>query len=66
MKHFILINMLVFTSAFALGADQYFIVNGKQTDDKVDVIKALIQDPKAQVFKCDAQELTKKATLRKK
>jgi len=53
------------TISLDANADTRFYVKGKE-GTKADAIRALVIDPKAEVTKCDDQELTKNATLRKK
>jgi len=53
------------TISLDANADTRFYVKGKE-GTKADAIRALLMDPKAEVTKCDDQELTNKATLRKK
>lgn len=65
MKQLLVLTIAVL-SINAHAEDSFYIVNNKKTDSKVEALKTLINDPNAQVFKCDAQELTKKATLKKK
>lgn len=65
MKQLLVLTITVL-SIHAHAEDSFYIVNDKKTDSKVEALKTLINDPNAQVFKCDAQELTKKATLKKK
>lgn len=61
MSSIILISAQVFAES-----DTFYIVNGKKTESKVDAVKSLIVDQSSQVYLCNAQELTKKATLKKK
>lgn len=61
----VLITVTIFTFVTA-SADTTYIVEGRETTNKVDAIRALINNPNAAVKKCDDQELTDKATLRKK
>lgn len=66
MKLFLLLSLLSTTVMADRLPDQYFIVNGKIAEDKSDAVRALLNDKHASVYKCDAQEITPKATLRKK
>lgn len=63
MKKLLLIAVIL--TAQTSFADKTFYVSGKEAS-KVEAIKALLSNPKAQVTQCNQVELTDKVTLRNK
>lgn len=57
--------VLLTIATIANADDPKFFIKGKE-GTKADAIRALVLDPKAEVVKCNEQELTNKATLRNK
>lgn len=63
MKSLVIITMLFIASNCL--AETTFVIEGRQ-GTKVDALRALITNSNANVVKCQAQELSDKATLRNK
>lgn len=62
MKTFLAILLV---SSLAQAAEKTYHINDKEVS-KTDAIKALLANPKTQVFQCQQVELTDKVTLRNK